>query len=449
MIASLGVGSGLDLGTLLDKLVTVERQSAERLLNSRQARAEIRLSSIGSLRATVDTLAGAVAELTDFSLGLSVTSSDKEAVNATAGEDADPASYLVEVTQIALAQSLATDAQSPFADPDVALGAGTLAVTIDGTTVNLAIGPGNNSLRGIRDAINASALDIHAAVVRDGAAWRLLLTSGQTGTEGVMTLTVDGTLDARLASAAMEETTPAQDALYSVNGLELTSSSNSITDVLPGLSVELGKATAGPVRLDVGVNADALGERLSRLVTAYNGLVNNMKKLGAASPDGKTAGPLVGDAGLRSLQRSVQGIFGQSFSTDVADNPFRNLVGLGVQTSLTGEASVNVARLKEALAQNRDGVEALVGSFAAGFSTRLDAFEGSAGVFGFRSDQLNGELKRIRDDRAALDRRMDALEARLSRRFSALDSLVSQFNSTSTYLAQQLASLATLTGQSG
>src|SRR5262245_22811332 len=120
MVASLGVGSGLDLGTLLDNLVTVERQSAERLLNSRQARAEIRLSSIGSLRATVDTFAGAVADLRDFSLGLSVTSGDKEAVNATAAADADPASYLVEVTRIALAQSLATDAESPFANADAA-----------------------------------------------------------------------------------------------------------------------------------------------------------------------------------------------------------------------------------------------------------------------------------------------------------------------------------------
>lgn len=448
MINSLGVGSGLDLGSLLDKLVAVERQGAERLLNNRQARAELKLSSIGSLRATVDTLAAAVTALKDFDLSLAVTSSNKDAVTATAGTDADVASYLVEVTQLARAQSLASDGATPFTDADAGLGEGTLAITVDGTTVNLAIASGNNSLRGIRDAINASTIGVQAAVVQDGAAWRLLLTSEKSGMEGVMTLTVDGTLDARLASASMQETTAAQDALFSVNGLDLSSASNSVPDVLPGLTLELKAPTTGPVTISVGTDNDALGEKLARVVTAYNGLVSNMKKLGAASPDGKSSGPLVGDAGLRSLQRSVLGIFGRNLSTDVANNPFRNLAELGIKTSLSGEASLDTAALKKALAQDRDSVEALVEAFGTSFSQALDSFDGGNGVFGFRSDQLTAELKRIRDDRDQLERRLSALEERLTKRFSALDSLVSQFQSTSTYLAQQLTSLANLTKQS-
>jgi len=448
MINSLGVGSGLDLGSLLDKLVTVERQGAERLLNNRQARAELKLSSIGSLRATIDTLAAAVTTLKDFDLALAVTSSNKDAVTATAGTDADVASYLIEVTQLARAQSLASNGSSPFTDPDAALGEGTLAITVDGTTANLAIASGSNSLRGIRDAINASTIGVQAAVVQDGAAWRLLLTSKKSGTEGAMTLSVDGTLDARLASASMEVTTEAKDALFSVNGLALSSSSNSVADVLPGLTLELKAPTTGPVTISVGTDNDALGEKLARVVTAYNALVNNMKKLGAASPDGKTSGPLVGDAGLRSLQRSVLGIFGRNLSIDVADSPFRNLAELGIKTSLSGEASLDTAALKKALTQDRDSVEALVTAFGASFSTALDAYDGGNGVFGFRSDQLTAELKRIRDDRDQLERRLGALEERLSKRFSALDSLVSQFQSTSTYLAQQLTSLANLTKQS-
>jgi flagellar hook-associated protein 2 len=444
MISSLGVGSGLDLGSLLDKLVAVERQGAERLLNNRQARAELKLSSIGSLRATVDTLAAAVGALKDFDLDLSVTSSNKDAVTGAAAEGADPATYLIEISQLAVAQSLASDDATPFADADAALGVGTLSMTIDGTTVNLAIADGNNSLRDIRDAINASALDIQAAVVQDGGAWRLLLSSGKSGSEGVMTVTVDGTLDARLASAAMDETTAAQDANYSVNGLDLTSTSNTVTDVLPGLTLELKGTTTTPATLSVGTNADALGERLARVVTAYNGLVGNMKKLGAASPDGLTSGPLVGDAGLRSLQGSVLGIFGRNLSTDHAGNPFRNLAALGIQTSLSGEASLDMTKLRAALAQDREGVEELVAAFGASFSNALDTYEGGSGVFGYRSEQLNAELKRIRGDREALERRLGALQERLSKRFGALDSLVSQFNSTSNYLAQQLASLENL-----
>ncbi len=444
MISSLGVGSGLDLGSLLDKLVAVEREGAERLLNNRQARAELRLSSLGSLRATVDTLAAAVGGLKDFALELAVTSSNKDAVTGTAAEGADPASYLIEITQIAVAQSLASDDATPFADADAALGVGTLSITVDGTTVNLAIADGDNSLRDIRDAINASSLDIQAAVVQDGGAWRLLLSSGKSGTAGVMTLTVDGTLDARLASAAMDETTEAQDALYSVNGLDLTSASNTVADVLPGLTLELRATTTAPATLAVGTSADALGEKLGRVVATYNGLVNNIRKLGAASPDGRTSGPLVGDAGLRSLQSGVLGVFGRNLSTDFAGNPFRNLAALGIQTSLSGEASLDMNKLRAALAQDREGVEALVAAFGASVSTALDTFEGGGGVLASRSDQLNAELKRIRGDRDALERRLSALESRLSKRFSALDSLISQFNSTSNYLAQQLASLENL-----
>jgi flagellar hook-associated protein 2 len=446
--SSLGVGSGLDLGSLLDKLVTVERQSAERLLNSRQARAETRLSSIGSLLATVDSLAAAVGGLKDFELGLSVTSGNKDAVTATAGEGADPAAYLIEVTQLAVAQSLATDDAAPFADADAALGVGTLSITVDGTTVNLAITDGDNSLRDIRDAINASGLDIQAAVVQDGGAWRLLLSSGKSGTEGTMTLTVDGTLDARLASAAMDETTAALDAHFSVNGLDLESSSNTVADVLPGLTLELKALTTAPVRLSVGTDADALGEKIARVVTAYNSLAGNMKKLGAASPDGKTSGPLVGDAGLRSLQSGVQGVFGRNLSTDFADNPFRNLAALGIKTSLSGEASLDMSKLKAAVALDRDGVEKLVAAFGASLSSTLDTFDGSGGILGFRSNQLSAELKRIQGDRDALERRLGALEQRLSKRFSALDSLVAQFQSTSTYLSQQLANLTNLTKSS-
>jgi flagellar hook-associated protein 2 len=242
----------------------------------------------------------------------------------------------------------------------------------------------------------------------------------------------------------MDETTAAQDAHFRVNGLDLSSSSNTVDDVPPGLTLELEALTTEPVTISVGTSTDALGEKLARVVTAYNGLVANMKKLGAASADGRSSGPLVGDAGLRSLQRGVLGIFGKNLSADVADNPFRNLAELGVRTGVSGEASLDMTTLRAALARDRDAVEALVAAFGASFSTALDAFEGGSGVFGFRSEQLTAELERIRDDRDRLEQRLGALEERLSRRFSALDSLVSQFQSTSTYLAQQLASLANL-----
>ena len=445
MISSLGVGSGLELGGLLDNLVAIERQSTESILNRRQARAEINLSSIGTLRASVSALSSAVTALKDFELGLTVTSSS-EAVTATAGDEADESSYVIAVQQIATAQSLASDELNPFTDPDASLGAGTLTITVGTATANIELSPGQDSLRQVRDAINASELNIQAAVVQDGADYRLLLTSGETGTAGEMTLTVSGSVDTRLASANMNETTAAADASYSVNGLTLSSSSNTIEDVLPGLTVELHAPTDGtPAVLTVGQDADALAEKIGALATAYNKLVNDINQLGAAAPDGSSAGPLVGDASLRSLQRQIQGVFANSIDTGISGSAFTTMVSLGVQTNLSGESSLDVSRLEAALAEDRDGVEALVAAFATSFSDRLSAFEGSDGIFDFRSEQLNGELRRIRDERDTLELRLGALEERLRSKFSALDALVSQFNSTSTFLAQQLESLASIT----
>jgi flagellar hook-associated protein 2 len=445
-VSSLGVGSGLELGSLVDNLVKVERQSAEGPLNRRQARAELRLSALGSLRSSVAGLLASVGALEDFSIGRTARSSADTMVTGTATSTADLGSYLINVVQVATAQSLSTDDANPFTDPDASLGAGTVTVTVGTDNLQVSLTPGQDSLRDVRDAINDSGLDAQAALVQSGGNYYLLLTSGTTGTGAQMMLTVDGTVDTRLASANMIETVAAQDASYTVNGLSLTSTSNTIADVVPGVTLELHADTGGAsVALDVVADTKSLGERLDAIVTAFNTLSTNMSALGSASPDGSTAGPLVGDASLRSLQREVGRMFSTNFATEVAGNPFANLIDLGIHTDLSGIATLDQGELQTALDQNEAGVEALVAAFSESFNEKLKSFEGSSGILTHRADQLSAELKRIGDQRTELDRRMSEVEARLVAKFSALDSLVAQFNQTSTFLTQQLASISAIT----
>ena len=446
MINSLGAGSGLDLATLVSNLVALERQSAQGPLDRRQLRAEVSLSALGSLKSSVAGLKSALSTLDDLAIGRTVSSSFDTAVNGTATPTADIGSYLINVTQVAVAQSLATDSANKFADADAALGEGTLTVSVGTETVALTLASGQNSLRNVRDAINASDLDIQASVVQDGAEYRLLLTSGQTGTAGVMSLTVDGTIDTRLASANMDETLAAQDAVYSVNGLGLTSSSNTVSDVLPGVTLELLTDTGGQsVVVDVGSDTDDLGSKLAAVLTAYNALVKNMSALGGASSDGSQAGPLVGDASLRSLQRQVATALYTNRATEVSENPFANLTQLGLHMDLSGTATLDASELDAALSQNEAGVAALVAEFAAEFAEQLEAFDGSDGVLTIRVDQLNAELTRIGREREDVERRIGVIEARLRAKFSALDALVTQFNNTSSFLEQQLQNLQALT----
>jgi flagellar hook-associated protein 2 len=444
-ISSLGVGSGLELGNLVDKLVQIERQSVEGPLNRRQAKAELTLSAIGSLRSSVSSLIGAVSALNDVKIGRSVESSFPEAVSATATATADIGTYLINVSQIAVAQSLSTDGDNPFDDADASLGEGTLTVATGNGSIQIDLSEGQDSLRSVRDAINASGLGIQAALLQDGDQYHLLLTSGTTGTDGEMSMTVTGTVDPRLASANMDITTAAQDAVYSVNGLSLSSSSNTIEGVLPDVTVELKAETGGDsVALDVVSDTQGLGEKLEAVVGAYNALTTNMSALGGASPDGSQAGPLVGDASLRALQRQIGSIFSTNLSSDMEGNPFSNLVGIGVHKELSGAATLNAVELKKALELNEGGVQSLVASFAASFSETLKAYDGSGGILTHRVNRLNEQLNRIGSQREDLERRMSETEQRLVARFSALDALVAQFNNTSTFLTQQLASIASI-----
>ncbi|HEU4618975.1 MAG TPA: flagellar filament capping protein FliD [Gammaproteobacteria bacterium] len=455
-ITSLGVGSGLDLNSLLDALVKSERATAEGPLNRRQFTAESQLSAFGSLKSTAADLADAVAALKQFDVARKATSSNEGVVTATAASTAAPGGYAIEVEQLAAAQSLATSGQDPFTDKEAALGEGALTLTVGGETAAIAIAAGANSLEDVSDAINASGLDVHAAVVRDGDAYRLLLVSGVTGTAGEIAATVDGTLDARLASASMDETTAAQDARFRLNGLELTASSNTIDDVVPGLTLELhGVSAAGDAAsLVVGTDVDAVRGALANVVKTYNALVDKIAASSRVVPKDPSSadssnqqsadggsGPLVGDSALRALQQRLGAAFSSRTDTDLKDNPFSSLVEIGLHTDASGKASLDEGALEKALETNESGVEALVSAFGASFSETIESYSGPDGILSSRTDQLNAELRRIGQERDSLDARMSVFEDRLQKQFSALDSLVSELKSTSTYLAQQLANL--------
>jgi flagellar hook-associated protein 2 len=461
-ISSLGVGSGLDLNTLLDALVKSERSTAEGPLNRRQFSAQTRLSAFGSLKSAASSLADAVAALEDFKVGRAATSSNDAVVTASAAADAAPGGYRIEVEQLATAQSLATSAADLFTDSTSALGEGTLTLSVGGETAAIEIAAGASSLDDVRDAINASGLDVHAAVVRDGEGYRLLLASDATGTAGEITLTVGGTLDARLASSAMDETIAAQDAMFRLNGLELTSSSNTVDDVLSGVTLELhGVSLAGEsASLTIGTDKDAVRSKLADVVKAYNALIDKIKASSQVSPATQdssssstdstsaatSAGPLVGDSTLRALEQRLGGAFSAPIAADNEEGgeaAFSSLVEIGLHTDASGRASLDTAALDAALDRDDGAVEALVSAFGDTFSETLKAYSGTDGILDSRTTQLNAELRRIETERDRLDARMESFEERLRKQFSGLDSLVSELKSTSAYLAQNLANLPT------
>ncbi|TVS18558.1 MAG: flagellar hook-associated protein 2 [Gammaproteobacteria bacterium] len=440
-ISSLGVGSGLDLNSLVTSLVRAERSPTESRLNRSQAAAETQLSALGRLRSAVGELETRIGGLSNFDVSRSASSSAANKVQVTAEGNPDLGSFSVRVSALASAQSLATSA---FADVDQDLGSGSLLIEQGGESVTLEFSPERATLADVRDAINASDLDVQAVIVRDGDSSRLLLTSTATGSAGEMTLSVTGGLDARLASSEMTETAAAANASFSVNGLELSSSSNQVEDVIPGLTLNLRQTTEGNETVTVTVAQDraGAGNKLEAMVKAYNGLVDTMKSLGRVDPEGGKSGPLVGDATLRALQ----GRLGGAFTTPQAVEPGQPtmMLDLGLSVDVEGRASLNASTLDEALMADEAGVEALVSAFATRFSAVIEGFAGSGGVIASRTDGLTAQLRRVADQRASLDLRMEQVETRLRTQFSALDATLAQFQNTSEFLGQQLAGLADL-----
>lgn len=442
-LSSLGVGSGLDLGSLVQQLVQAERAPTQRRLDRREADVQADLSALGRVKSAGDALEKAIADLQNFATPhrVGVSGAGADAVSARlagSGSSARPAVYTVEVSQLASTQSLASEA---FSGVDAAVGTGSLTLQAGGAEAVLELGGEVATIADLRDAINDSDAGIQAALVQDGGGVRLLLSSATTGTDGTMTLTVDGTVDARLASAAMTETRAAADASYSINGLALTSSSNVIEDVLPDLTLELAAVSEGPATVAVERDSKAAAATVEAVVKAYNELRSVLSKDTRFDPETGAAGALAGDAFARSLQARLTGAFGTAYATEAENNPFASLVDVGVRLGASGSAELDTARFAAALAEDPAGLEALLSAFGEGFGATLAGYVGTGGVLDARRDGLDRRLELIEDSRSRLDLRMEKLEARLRREFTALDTLVSQFQNTSNFLASQLAGL--------
>jgi flagellar hook-associated protein 2 len=445
-IAALGIGSGLDLNALVDQLVAAERKPREDRLNRREAEIEARLSAFGSIRGGLSALETALGKLASIQQGRTATSSDSTRLGVTARADAVPGNYSIQVNRLATAQTLAS---AGFDDADGPVGTGTLTLRVgDGPALDVVIDQDNNSLRGIRDAINQADAGVQASIVNDGSGARLVLSSNRTGAANTISVTVSGSDGlARLASASLTQTMAPQDAEAVINGLTVTSPGNSLDQTLDGLTLDLkGTTEAGsPITVTVGQDRDAARSALNEFVKAYNGVVETVRDLTRYDPESREGSVLVGDSTLRAIRgRLVQGL--QQVGGG-ADAVFTSLVNLGVNSDRNGLLSLDSAALDRAMDQDFQGVISLVNEVSGGLRDTVQGFTQSGGLLDARTDGLRTRMRDIGRQREMLDARMEQFEARTVRQFGAMDSLVGQLQNTSQFLDQQLGALNAMLNQ--
>lgn len=431
-----GIGSGLDINGMVGQLMALERRPLN-ALNSRESEFKSQLSAVGQLKSAISTFQDAMEGLSSaekFQV-FGATSSDEDVFTATADSDAGAGTFNVVVTNLAERQKLATD--TAFASSSTEVGTGTLTIDVGGDSFDVTIDSDNDELTQIRDAIN-NATDntgVTASIINEAGGSRLIFTSDDTGTANTITVSTSnptGDLD-QLASANLNTVQAAEDATLTVDGFNVTSSSNKVENVIEGVTLEL-KSEASAT-LDITRDTDTIKESAQGFVDAFNTLQSTLNNL--------RTGALDGDSTVRSIERQLRNVFNTQASG--LDGGLTNLTQAGVSFDKDGNLTLDSEAFEEALDDNLSAVSELFSADEQGFAFRLDALATSLldtdGLLDSREDGINARIDRIQDDKFRMEDRLESIEKRLRAQFSSLDSLVGSLQSTGSFLSQQLANL--------
>lgn len=436
-ISSLGVGSGIDANTIISKLMAVEQQPLNQL-NARKGSYETKISAFGSLKSLFDTLKSASDTLADPAklAAYTATVGDEDIIAASAGSFANGGSYSVEVTQLAKAQKSFSNVYAS----GTSFGAGTLSLTIGSTTTDIAFSGG--SINDLRNAINDAGLGVTATTVTGDAGTRLVFSGKDTGTDNAFSLSVSGG-DANLTSlatfdAANPNAVAAQNAILKVEGETVTSQSNTVSSAIPNVTITA--KTVGTSTLDVARSTSSTVDAVNAFITAFNDAAKKLKSTSAYDSSSKTAGPLNGDATVRSLQSLTRNAIA-TIPSSVAGTTYSTLSSLGVSFQTDGTLKLDESKLTDAITADSSGVIATLNAYGDAMSEVADQATGVNGLISNRTDGLGATVKRMEDQATKMQYQLSLTEQRMRAQYTALDTLMGQLNTTSTYLMQQFVNL--------
>lgn len=441
-----GIGTGLDIAGIVQQLVQAEGAPKTLRLNAEEAKVQSKLSALGTLRSSLAGFRDTVAKLEDIEKfqGRQVSLSNADFMTATSTSSAVPGSYRIVVQQLASAHKLQS-AGVLLASPEV--GTGTLQISIGEQTFDVVVDAESNTLAGIAAAINESeaGASVVATVVTGESEARLTITARATGEDNAIQISQSGG-DGGLA-ALVNGLTPlqqARDAEALIDGVLVTSSTNTISGAIVGVDVTIVAADPDEAtQLTVDYDRTAARKTIEDLVKGYNAVVDAIKSVSSYDVSTKVGGPLFGDAGVRNivyqlrreLTANVEGLTGS----------FDMLNEIGITADLDGKLSIDAAKLDAAFAADFEGVGELFAAEDVGVAARLSnllaPYLDSGGTFDSRTAGLKSSIDDINDRREALALRLTALQARYTQQFVALDSLLAQLQTTSNFLSQQLSNL--------
>lgn len=444
-----GLGSGLDINSLVSQLVAAERAPYQTQITRRESKATLELSALSQLKGALSSFKNAVDPLKSegaFS-PRTATSGDTDIFTATAQGSAAVGSYDIEVVQLAKAHQIASAAYSGGSSTEI--GAGTLSITFAGTTFEVEIDPEATTLADIRDAINQAPGNngVQATLLNEVGGTRLVLTSSKTGAANTIQVSAsgDGGLLQLVNATQMSTVQEAQDAHIRIGTFDHYSSTNTVDKAIDGVTLTLKAESEGPVSLEVSQDTALLKQRINSFVTAYNSLQSTITKLRGYDAATKTAGPLLGDALVRGIEAQLRSDLSDPVSG--LSGPYTTLSAIGITKQLDGTLKLDEAKLNEVLSENSSAVARIFGSengVAARLSSHIEDQLKADAALDTRNKAIQKTLETIEADKEMLDARMLTVENRYRQQFTQLDILLARLQTTSSYLGTQLQSLQNL-----
>lgn len=473
-MSALGIGSGIDLGEILNQLEAAEKTRLVPITTQQKA-INAKISGFGKLKSALTTFNSATAKLQKKELFQSrTTTGNNDYFSVKVNSKAALGNYAVTVDQLATSHGVATSAIN---DKATQLGNDneTRTITIEqanGDKLNVTLSKDETSLEAIANAINnaqfvdengkTSSSTMNAAVVRSGdGSYQLSITSKETGES--QSITAISSDDEKLNeviefdinqpnNSHMTEVSKAQDAKFSFNGIAITSGSNTVKDVVAGVDITLKATTTTSQNLAITADDEKAEEAIKEWVEAFNQLQSTISTLTQFTADEKNSkelnnsnGPLVGDATLRNIDQSIRSIFSKGQSGE-----FSVLAQIGINMDKSGTLTINENELKKALSENSDAVAILftgdgkTTGIANEVFAKVSGFIDSDGMIDSATNGLNATLKSLDKRHDKVSNSIEQTIDRYRTQFTKLDVLINSLDSMSNYLTTQFDMMANL-----
>ncbi len=462
-ISSAGIGSGLDVKSIITQLMAIEQQPKDQLAAA-ATKIQTQISEVGKVTSALSTLRDLSSKLSSNTFWNQTTaSSSSSAVTVTSSSTALPANYSVEVQQLASSQSLM--AGQTFASSTALVGSGTLniemgtwgtgqttfaasstpssaAITVDST----------DTVESLRDKINAAKMGVSASILTDASGARLVVRSTTSGAANGFRITTSGATgavatmgyDPSTGVTGATQTRPAADAKATIDGVSVTSTTNSFANVMDGVSLTANAVTTTAATVTVSNDTAAIKTKLQEFATAYtalNSLIATDTKYDGTT---KKAGPLQGDSTIIGVQTRMRTLLG---ATSTASSAFARMSDAGFELQRDGSLTINATKMDNALS-NLSQMKALFvdntstttsgEGFGKQFYDTAYSLLTTGGAINSRSTALSDKLQRNQKSQDAMDARLAQTQKMLEAQYGALDTQMASLNGLSSYVTQQV-----------